>query len=99
MEIVRDLGEFGLLERVVSKYCSSARLGHFEDANLVRVKDIWLVNNTDSMPNHLPMPSVFHTEERDMFYEAGWTAVITTLNDLAVSGAQNYMSFSTRPIF
>jgi thiamine monophosphate kinase len=95
MKTVGDLGEFGTLE-TIAKHCPSAQPGKFEDANLMEVNGEWFINNTDSLPHHLPMPSPFHTAEKDKFYWAGWISVITTMNDLAVSGNQHPMGFSTR---
>lgn len=95
MTTIGELGEFGTLE-TIAKYCPSAKAGEFEDANLMKVGNSWYINNTDSLPNHLPMFSPFHTPEKDKFYSAGWISVITTMNDLAVSGNQKSMGFSTR---
>ncbi len=80
MELV-DLGEYELIDRLVSKYVSHGELGPWEDAEAFRLGKVYILLKIDGS-------SIKSLPPEATLYDLGWRAAASTISDLLVKGGE-----------
>ena len=80
-----ELREFGIITRIISQFCESAKLGNFQDSikfSTENSKDMLI--NIDSFAGFLPRENL----SEDKFITYGHICATSTISDIVVSGGK-----------